>query len=104
MKKGYILKSALTVIFILLTSTNISAFGVYQLMQDDTLMKFQNEEFEEIDLTETDVIETPESRGVDLREYAFGIPVKQLDFSNQTPYTLSFWVNIKECNCWIATA
>jgi hypothetical protein len=98
MKKGYILKSALTVIFILLTSTNISAFGVYQLMQDDTLMKFQNEEFEEIDLTETDVIETQESRGVDLGEYAFGIPVKQLDFSNQTPFTLSFWVNIKEFN------
>ena len=37
-------------------------------------------------------------RGIDLNKYAFGIPVKQLDFNNQTPFTLSFWVNIKEFN------
>lgn len=72
--------------------------AVYVLMQDDTLMKFKNEKFKTIDLTENEVIETSESRGVDLSEYAFGIPVKQLDFNNQSPFTLSFWVNIKEFN------
>ena len=37
-------------------------------------------------------------RGIDLEEYAFGIPVEQLNFNNQTPFTFSFWVNIKEFN------
>lgn len=37
-------------------------------------------------------------RGIDLEEYAFGIPAKQLNFNNQTPFTLSFWLNIKEFN------
>ena len=37
-------------------------------------------------------------RGIDLEEYAFGIPVEQLNFSNQSPFTLSFWINIKEFN------
>ena len=37
-----------------------------------------------------------ESRGLDLGECAFGIPIEQLDFSAQTPFTLSFWINIKE--------
>ena len=36
--------------------------------------------------------------GIDLGEYAFGIPVEQLNFNNQTPFTFSFWVNIKEFN------
>ena len=39
-----------------------------------------------------------EPRGIDLEEYAFGIPVEQLNFTNQSPFTLSFWVNIKEFN------
>ncbi len=39
-----------------------------------------------------------EPRGIDLGEYAFGIPVEQLNFTNQSPFTLSFWVNIKEFN------
>ena len=72
--------------------------AVYVLMQDDTLMKFQNEKFKTIDLTETVITETSESRGVDLGEYAFGIPADQLNFNNQSPFTLSFWVNIKEFN------
>ena len=72
--------------------------AVYILMQDDTLMKFQNEKFKTIDLTETVITETSESRGVDLGEYAFGIPADQLNFNNQSPFTLSFWVNIKEFN------
>ena len=37
-------------------------------------------------------------QGIDLGEYAFGIPTNQLNFTNQTPYTFSFWVNIKEFN------
>ena len=37
-------------------------------------------------------------QGIDLGEYAFGIPIDQLDFNNQTPFTLSFWLNIKEFN------
>ena len=36
--------------------------------------------------------------GIDLGEYAFGIPVEQLNFNNQIPFTFSFWVNIKEFN------
>lgn len=38
------------------------------------------------------------SRGIDLEEYAFGIPADQLNFNNKSPFTLSFWVNIKELN------
>ena len=37
-------------------------------------------------------------RGIDLGEYAFGIPVDQLNFNNQSPFTFSFWLNIKEFN------
>ena len=37
-------------------------------------------------------------RGIDLEEYAFGIPADQLNFNNKSPFTLSFWVNIKELN------
>ena len=37
-------------------------------------------------------------QGIDLGEYAFGIPTNQLNFTNQTPYTFSFWVNVKEYN------
>ena len=37
-------------------------------------------------------------RGIDLEEYAFGIPADQLNFNNQSHFTLSFWVNIKEFN------
>ena len=37
-------------------------------------------------------------QGIDLGEYAFGIPVEQLNFNNQSPFTLSFWLNIKEFN------
>lgn len=37
-------------------------------------------------------------RGVDLGEYAFGIPAEQLNFTNQSSFTLSFWINIKELN------
>ena len=37
-------------------------------------------------------------RGIDLGEYAFGIPVDQLNFNNQLPFTFSFWLNIKEFN------
>ena len=37
-------------------------------------------------------------QGIDLGEYAFGIPAAQLNFSNQSPFTLSFWVNVKEYN------
>ena len=39
-----------------------------------------------------------EPRGIDLGEYAFGIPAEQLNFTNQSPFTFSFWVNIKEFN------
>ena len=39
-----------------------------------------------------------ESRGIDLEEYAFGIPTEQLNFTDQSPFTLSFWVNVKEFN------
>ena len=39
-----------------------------------------------------------EPRGIDLGEYAFGIPVNQLNFNNQSPFTFSFWLNIKEFN------
>ncbi len=35
-------------------------------------------------------------QGIDLGEYAFGIPVEQLNFTNQSPFTLSFWVKVKE--------
>ena len=35
-------------------------------------------------------------QGIDLGEYAFGIPVEQLNFNNQSPFTLSFWVKVKE--------
>ena len=37
-------------------------------------------------------------QGIDLGEYAFGIPADQLNFNNQSPFTLSFWINIKELN------
>lgn len=37
-------------------------------------------------------------QGIDLGEYAFGIPVEQLNFNNQSPFTLSFWVKVKEFN------
>ena len=37
-------------------------------------------------------------QGIDLGEYAFGIPVEQLNFNNQSPFTLSFWANVKEFN------
>ena len=37
-------------------------------------------------------------RGIDLGEYAFGIPVNQLNFNTQSPFTLSFWVKVKEFN------
>ena len=37
-------------------------------------------------------------RGIDLGEYAFGIPVDQLNFNNKSPFTFSFWLNIKEFN------
>ena len=39
-----------------------------------------------------------EPRGIYLEESAFGIPAEQLNFNNQTPFTFSFWVNIKEFN------
>ena len=37
-------------------------------------------------------------QGIDLGEYAFGIPTEQLNFTDQSPFTLSFWVNVKEYN------
>ena len=37
-------------------------------------------------------------KGIDLGEYAFGIPTEQLNFTDQSPFTLSFWVNVKEFN------
>ncbi len=37
-------------------------------------------------------------RGIDLGEYAFGIPVGQLGFNSISEYTLSFWMNVKEFN------
>ena len=37
-------------------------------------------------------------QGIDLGEYAFGIPAAQLNFNNKTPFSLSFWINIKELN------
>ena len=37
-------------------------------------------------------------QGIDLGEYAFGIPAKQLGFNNQSCFTLLFWINIKEFN------
>ena len=39
-----------------------------------------------------------QQRGIDLGEYAFGIPTEQLNFTDQSPFTLSFWVNVKEFN------
>ena len=39
-----------------------------------------------------------EPRGIDLGEYAFGIPAKQLYFSNDYSFTLSFWVYVKMFN------
>ena len=44
------------------------------------------------------LVRAQQPRGIDLGEYAFGIPADQLNFSNQSPFTLSFWVNIKEFN------
>ena len=37
-------------------------------------------------------------RGIDLGEYAFGIPAKQLNFDTYSKFTLSFWINVKELN------
>ena len=37
-----------------------------------------------------------QSRGIDLEEYAFGIPANQLGFNTYSSFTLSFWVNVKE--------
>ena len=44
------------------------------------------------------VIANNKPQGIDLGEYAFGIPAAQLNFSNQPPFTLSLWVNVKEYN------
>ena len=40
-------------------------------------------------------------RGIDLGEYAFGIPAKQLNFDTYSKFTLSFWINVKELNLQI---
>ena len=37
-------------------------------------------------------------RGIDLGEYAFGIPAEQLMFDNNSTFTISFWMKIKEFN------
>ena len=37
-------------------------------------------------------------QGIDLGEYAFGIPANQLGFNSYSRFTLSFWVNVKEFN------
>ena len=37
-------------------------------------------------------------QGIDLGEYAFGIPAKQLNFDTYSKFTLSFWINVKELN------
>ena len=37
-------------------------------------------------------------RGIDLEEYAFGIPANQLGFNRYSRFTLSFWANVKEFN------
>ena len=73
---------------------------VWVLLKNDKLLKFQNNEFETINLSSAvnDVEYKGSPRGIDLREYAFGIPAEQLNFNNQTPFTFSFWVNIKEFN------
>ena len=42
------------------------------------------------------IVRAQQPRGIDLGEYAFGIPAEQLNFNNKSPFTLSFWLNIKE--------
>ena len=37
-------------------------------------------------------------RGIDLGEYAFGIPVEQLSFNISSTFTISLWMNVKEFN------
>ena len=37
-------------------------------------------------------------RGIDLGEYAFGIPAEQLNFDTHSKFTLSFWTKVKEFN------
>ena len=39
-----------------------------------------------------------EPRGIDLGEYAFGIPAEQLGFDDNSTFTISFWMYVKEYN------
>ena len=39
-----------------------------------------------------------EPRGIDLGEYAFGIPVEQLGFDDNSTFSISFWMYVKEYN------
>ena len=39
-----------------------------------------------------------EPRGIDLGEYAFGIPVEQLGFDDNSTFSISFWMYAKEYN------
>ena len=39
-----------------------------------------------------------EPRGIDLGEYAFGLPVEQLGFDDNSTFSISFWMYVKEYN------
>ena len=77
---------------------------VWVLLKSDKLLKFQNNEFETIDLSHT--VNNEENatnpRGIDLDGNAFAIPVNQLGFNSLSEFTLSFWINAKLFNHSIA--
>ena len=73
---------------------------VWVLLKNDTLLKFEDNQFEAIDLSP--VVNNEEystiPRGIDLDRNAFGIPVNQLEFNALSEFTLSFWINTKLFN------
>ena len=71
---------------------------VWVLLKNDTLLKFENNEFDAIDLTEAITTDSTIPRAIELDKNAFGIPVNQLGFDTSSTFTLSFWVNPKLFN------
>ena len=73
---------------------------VWILLKDDKLLKFSNNEFEQVDFSsvvaEDSIISNQTS--VDLNKCAFAIPVEQLELDKGSSFTVSFWANIKEFN------
>ena len=73
----------------------IKSFKIVGEYTDSLISHDYNTEFEYIGRDNCDGYV---SRGLSLNERAFGIPADQLDFTTETPFTLTFWFKVNKFN------